>query len=112
MRASHDGATALQVEKGREARLNFLVSQRAVITPFAAAEFGKLDEEECGSIAHTACIWGRIEVLRHRSRHEIAQRPAGNGRRRAPMILGQRRAELERNCGRIVELPRGVSHVS
>jgi ankyrin repeat protein len=127
-------------EKGREAMLDFLLSQGAVITPFEAAAFGKLDrlqafasadrfcltrEEAWGSIAHTACIWGRIGILewlmlegvdlQRRSRQgftplEIAQRQATDGRRHTPIVLEERKAEIERDCVRIVELLRGATH--
>jgi hypothetical protein len=120
--------------------VDFLLSQGAAITPFEAAAFGKLDrlqafaaadrscltrEEAWGSIAHTACIWGRIGILewlmlegvdlRRRSRQgftplEIAQRQATDGRRHTPIVLEERKAEIERDCARIVELLRGATH--
>lgn len=129
-------------EKGQEATRDFLLAQGAVITPFEAAAFGKLDrlqafvaadrsvltrEEEWGSLAHTACIWGRIEVLEwliaqgvdleRRSRQgftplEIGEHQARNGLRHTPIVLAARKARIERDCGRIVELLRGASHAS
>ena len=120
-------------EKGRESMLDFLLSQGAVITPFEAAAFGKLDrlqafaaadrtvltrEQEWGSVAHAACIWGRIDVLewliresvdvQRRSRQgftplEIAQRQARDGRGHTPIVLDDRKREIERDCGRMVE---------
>ena len=129
-------------EKGREAMLDFLLSQGAVITPFEAAAFGKLDrlqafaaadpsiltrEQDWGSVAHAACIWGRVDVLewllledvdlRRRSRQgftplEIAERQAQDGRRHAPIVLDERKASIERDCGRIVERLRGILDVS
>lgn len=129
-------------EKGREAMLDFLLSQGAVITPFEAAAFGKLlrlqafaaadrsvltREEEWGTVAHAACIWGRANVLdwlllesvdvQHRSRQgftplEIAERQAENGRRHTPIVLDQRKAAIERDCRRIVERLREAMHAS
>ncbi len=129
-------------EKGRHAMLDFLLSQGAAIVPFEAAAFGKLDrlqafvaadpsiltrEEEWGSLAHTACIWGRIDVLewlilegvdlQRRSRQgftplEIAEHQAGNGRSHAPIVLEERKAQIERDCDRIVERLRGALHAT
>lgn len=129
-------------EKGRHATLDFLLSQGAVITPFEAAAFGKLDrlqafaaadrsvltrEAEWGSIVHTACIWGRIEVLewlldgeadlRRHSRQgltplEIAERQARDGRRLTPIVLEERKTEIERDCAHIAERLRGALGVS
>jgi ankyrin repeat protein len=129
-------------EKGREAMLDFLLSQGAVITPFEAAAFGKLDrlqafaaadrslltrEQEWGSVAHAACIWGRVDVLewlrlegvdlRRRSRQgftplEIAERQAKDGRRHTPIVLDDRKAAIERDCARIVERLCGAADVA
>jgi len=127
-------------EKGREAMVDFLLAQGAVITPFEAAAFGKLlrlqafaaadrsvltREQEWGTVAHAACIWGRVAILewlmlegadlQHRSRQgftplEIAGRQAENGRRHTPIVLEERKAAIERDCRRIVELLGGVLH--
>ena len=129
-------------EKGREDILDFLLSQGAAITAFEAAAFGKLDrlqafaaadrsvltrEEQWGSVVHTACIWGRIDLLewlisegvdlQRRSRQgftplEIAERQAEDGRRHTPIVLEERKATIERDCARIVELLRGTMYVS
>jgi ankyrin repeat protein len=129
-------------EKGREAMVEFLLSQGAVIAPFEAAGFGKLlrlqafaaagravltREEEWGTVAHAACIWGRVEILDwlllesvdfdHRSRQgftplESAERQAANGRRHTPIVLDARKAAIERDCGRIVEGLREALHAS
>jgi ankyrin repeat protein len=129
-------------EKGRQPIVDFLLSQGAVITPFEAAAFGKLDrlqafaaadrsvltrEQEWGSIAHAACIWGRIDVLEwlisqavdleRRSRQgftpvEIAERQAADGRRHTPIVLDERKREIERDCAHIVDLLRGALHAS
>ncbi|MGD0298792.1 MAG: ankyrin repeat domain-containing protein [Bryobacteraceae bacterium] len=129
-------------EKGRQAIVDFLLSQGAVITPFEAAAFGKLDrlqafaaadrsvltrEQEWGSVAHAACIWGRIDILEwlisegldldRSSRQgfmplEIAERQAADGRRHTPIVLDERKREIERDCARIAELLRGALHAS
>jgi ankyrin repeat protein len=129
-------------EKGRQVVLDFLLAQGAAITPWEAAAFGKLDrlqafvaadrsvltrEQEWGSVAHTACIWGRIDVLgwvvlegadlQRRSGQgftpmKIAEHQARDGRRHTPIVLDERKGEIERDCGRIVELLRGAPHAS
>jgi uncharacterized Zn finger protein len=53
--------------------------------------------------------------LQRRSRQgftplEIAQRQATDGRRHTPIVLEERKAEIERDCVRIVELLRGATH--
>jgi ankyrin repeat protein len=125
-------------EKGRDAMLDFLLAQGAAITPFQAAAFGRLDrlqafvaadrsvlarEEEWGSLVHTACLWGRIDVLewlvqegvdlQSVSRQgftplEIAQRQAANGRRHTPIVLDERKTVIEEHCARIVQRLREV----
>jgi ankyrin repeat protein len=125
-------------EKGREAMVDFLLSQGAVITPFEAAAFGKLDrlqafaaadrsvltrEREWGSVVHAACMWGRVEVvewlilegvdLRRRSRQgftpiEIAERQAAENPGHYSILLEQRRREIKRDCARIVERLRAL----
>ncbi len=127
-------------EKGRKAMVDFLLAQGAAITPFEAAAFGKLDrlqafvaadrsilnrEEEWGTLVHTACIWGQLDVLewlisegadlRRRSRQgltpiEIAENQARDGRRHTPIVLEERKVELEHECGRIAERLRGLVH--
>jgi ankyrin repeat protein len=87
-------------EEGREAKLDLFLSQGAVITPFEAAAFAKLDVD-----------------LRHRSRQgftplEIAERQAKDGRRHAPIVLDDRKAAIERDCGRIVERLHGAGDVA
>jgi ankyrin repeat protein len=129
-------------EKGRQPIVDFLLSQGASITPFEAAAFGKLDrlqafaaadrsvltrEQEWGSIAHAACIWGRIGILEwliseavdleRRSRQgftplEIAERQAADGRRHTPIVLEERKREIERDCAHIAALLRGAPHAS
>ena len=129
-------------EKGRQAMVDFLLSQGAVITPFEAAAFGKLDrlqafasadrsvltrEREWGSVIHAACMWGRIDVvewlisegvdLRRRSRQgftplEIAERQAADDPRHTSILLEERKREIKRDCARIVELLRGATHAS
>ena len=127
-------------EKGRQAMLDFLLAQGAVIAPFEAVAFGKLDrlqafvaadrsvlirEEEWGSLVHTACIWGRIEALEwliaegmdleRQSRQgftplEIAERQARDGRRHTPIVLEERKMELERDCSHIAKRLREALH--
>jgi ankyrin repeat protein len=129
-------------EKGREAMVDFLLSQGAAITPFEAAAFGKLErlqafaaaersvltrEQEWGSVVHAACIWGRIDVvewlilegvdLRRRSPQgftplEIAERQAADDRSHTSILLAERKAEIVRNSSRIVELLREAIHAS
>lgn len=135
-------AAAWANEKGREDILDFLLSQGAAITAFEAAAFGKLDrlqafaaadrsvltrEAEWGCMVHAACIWGRIDILewlilegvdlQRRSRQgftplEIAERQAKDGRRHTPIVLEERKAAIERDCARIVELLRETTHVA
>ena len=127
-------------EKGRTAMVDFLLAQGAVITPFEAAAFGKLErlqafvaadrsildrEEEWGTLIHTACIWGQSNVLewligegvdlRRRSRQgltplEIAENQARDGRRHTPIVLEERKVEIEHECARIAERLRGLLH--
>jgi ankyrin repeat protein len=127
-------------EKGRQAMVDFLLSQGAVITPFEAAAFGKLDrlqafaaadrsvltrEQEWGSVVHAACMWGRVDVvewlilegvdLRHRSRQgftplELAERQAADDCLHTSILLEERKREIKRDCARIVALLRGATH--
>jgi len=125
-------------EKGRTAVVEFLLSEGALITPHEAAGFGKLErlqefaradpsvlarEEQWGTPVHSACIWGRPEVLewliaqgadiRKRSRQgqtplDIAEHQSKNGRSHTPIVLEERKAELERECARIAARLRGL----
>lgn len=127
-------------EKGRQDMVDFLLAQGAAITPFEAAAFGKLDrlqafvaadpslltrEREWGTLAHTACIWGRTEILEwligqgieieRRSRQgltplDIAENQARDARRHAPILLDRSKTEIERNCARIAARLRGALH--
>jgi len=120
-------------EKGRRATVDFLLAQGASIRPFEAAAFGKLDrlqafvaadpsvltqEKEWGTVVHTACIWGQIEILdwlmsqgaiitqaspQGLTPLEIAQNQAKDGRSHTPIVINERKAEIERTCARIVE---------
>jgi ankyrin repeat protein len=115
-------------EKGRHAVVDFLLAQGASIQPFEAAAYGKLDrlqafvaadpsvltqEHEWGTVAHAACIWGQIEILEwlisqgasvtQKSSQgltplEIAQRQAKDGRSHTPIVMDERKAEIERDC--------------
>jgi len=73
-------------------------------------------EEQWGTPVHSACIWGRPEVLewliaqgadiRKRSRQgqtplDIAEHQSKNGRSHTPIVLEDRKVELERECARI-----------
>jgi len=127
-------------EKGQKAMVDLLLAQGASITPFEAAAFGKLDrlqafvaadpstlvrEKDWGSVLHTACIWGQPDIvdwlitqganvaLRSRQGYtplDIAEHQAADGRRHAPIVTGERKAELERDCARIAERLRRERH--
>jgi ankyrin repeat protein len=118
-------------EKGRRAMVDFLLAQGASIRPFEAAAFGKLDrlqafaaadpsiltqQHEWGTVLHTACIWGQIEILEWLISQganitqispqgltplQIAQNQAKDGRSHAPIVMDERKAEIERDCARI-----------
>jgi ankyrin repeat protein len=118
-------------EKGQRAMVDFLLAQGASIQPFEAAAFGKLDrlqafiaadpsvitqEHEWGTLVHTACIWGQIEILEwlisrdasltQKSPQgltplEIARNQAKDGRSHTPIVMDERKAEIERDCARI-----------
>jgi ankyrin repeat protein len=119
-------------EKGQRAMVDFLLAQGASIQPFEAAAFGKLDrlqafvaadpsviaqEHQWGTVAHTACIWGQIEILEwlisqgasltQKSPQgltplQIAQNQAKDGRSHTPIVMDERKAGIERDCARIV----------
>jgi len=118
-------------EKGQRSMVDFLLAQGASIRPFEAAAFGKLDrlqafvaadpsvitqEHEWGTVVHTACIWGQIEILEwlisqgaslmQKSSQgltplEIAERQAKDGRSHTPIVTEERKAEIERDCASI-----------
>jgi uncharacterized protein len=118
-------------EKGQRPMVDFLLAQGASIRPFEAAAFGKLDrlqafvaadpsiltqEHKWGTVVHTACIWGQIEILewlisqganvtqkspQGQTPLEIAQRQAKDGRSHTPIVMDERKAEIERDCSRV-----------
>ncbi len=126
-------------EKGQRAMVDFLLAQGASIRPFEAAAFGKLDrlqafaaadpsvitqEHKWGTVVHTACIWGQIEILEWLISQganitqaspqgltplEIAQNQAKDGRSHTPIVNDQRKAEIERDCDRIAGRLREVT---
>jgi ankyrin repeat protein len=129
-------------EKGQRSMVDFLLAQGASIQPFEAAAFGKLDrlqafaaadpsvltrEHEWGTVVHTACIWGQIEILEwlisqgasltQKSSQgltplDIAQNQAKDGRSHAPIVLDERKAEIELDCARIVARLREAASAS
>ena len=128
-------------EKGQCAVVDFLLAQGASIRPFEAAAFGKLDrlqafvaadppviaqEHQWGTVVHTACIWGQIEILdwlmsqgaiitqaspQGLTPLEIAQNQAKDGRSHTPIVIDERKAEIERDCDRIVARLRKATSV-
>jgi hypothetical protein len=46
------------------------------------------------------------------TRLEIPQRQAMDSRLHTPIVLEARKAEIDRDCGRIVQLLRGATHAS
>jgi ankyrin repeat protein len=120
-------------EKGQTAMVQFLVERGAGINLVQAVALGRLDrleelvsnepdlleeEREWGNAVHQACFWGRWEVLewliehgadfRLRSSHgftplEVAERQSRDARTHTPMVLPERKAEIELNCARIAE---------
>ena len=119
-------------EKGQREMVDCLLSQGASIRPFEAAAFGKLDrlqafvaadpsvitqQHKWGTVVHTACIWGQIQILdwlmsqgaiitqaspQGLTPLEIAQNQAKDGRSHTPIVIDERKAEIERDCARIV----------
>ena len=84
---------------------------------FAAADRSVLTrEEQWGYIAHAACIWGRIDILKWLIFEgvdvQLRSRQAKDGRRHTTIILEERKAAIDRDCTRIVELLRGTTHVA
>jgi ankyrin repeat protein len=118
-------------EKGQRSMVDLLLAQGASIRPFEAAAFGKLDrlqafaagdpsvitqEHKWGTVVHTACIWGQIEILEwlisqgasltRKSPQgltpiEIAESQAKDGRSHTPIVTDERKAEIERDCASI-----------
>jgi len=86
---------------------------------FAAADPSVITQEhKWGTVVHTACIWGQIEILdwlmsqgaiitqaspQGLTPLEIAQNQAKDGRSHTPIVINERKAEIERTCARIVE---------
>ena len=134
--------TAWANEKGRKAMVDLLLAQGASIKPFEAAAFGKLDrlqafvaadpsvltrEEQWGTVLHTACIWGQPDIVDWliaqgvnpalRSRQgftplDIADHQAADARRHAPIVTGERKAEIERDCAGIAKRLRQEQHAN
>lgn len=124
-------------EKGQKEMVDFLLSQGALITPFEAAAFGKLDrlqafiatdptvldeEREFGTVLHAACIWGHGDIVDWLISHgadmtrrspqgltplEIIENQAADGRH-TPLVTGERRAEIQRSCAAIANRLRQV----
>ena len=74
-------------------------------------------QHEWGTVVHTACIWGQIEILdwlmsqganltqasqQGLTPLDIAQNQARDGRSHTPIVIDERKAEIERDCDRIV----------
>jgi len=125
-------------EKGQMAMVEFLIERGAEISIWQAAALGRLqrveelvssdpglldEERDWGTVVHQACFWGRIAVvdwlidrgadIRLRSRHgftplEVAERQSRDARNHTPIVLPERKAEIERDCARIVERLRTV----
>lgn len=120
-------------EKGQTAMVEYLIGRGAAINLWQAVALGRLDrledlvvknpgileeEREWGNAVHQACFWGQTEVLewlidhsadiRLRSSHgftplEVAERQSRDARQHTPIVLPERKAEIEHGCARMAE---------
>jgi ankyrin repeat protein len=129
-------------EKGHQDIVRLLLTYSVFVDVWDAVAIGRIDrlsvllerdadllaaERNWGGLAHHACIWGRAEVLEwliargadyhKRSRDgftpmEIAERQAADGRTHTPIVTDRRKAEIERDSGRIIQFLRQLGQVA
>jgi ankyrin repeat protein len=120
-------------ERGHVEMVRFLLQRGASLNEWSAVSTGNLmdlqrlaaakpevliEERDFGTLLHQACIWGETEIVewlvdqgidpQRRSQHgftplELAERQARDGRSHSPLVTGERRGTIERNCAIIAK---------